>query len=191
MEITEELYAKDRAEWRDWLEKNHTDKKEIWLIYYKKHTGKPVVSYDASVEEALCFGWIDGILKRIDDEKYTRRFTPRRKRSVWARSNVERVARMMKEGRMTDAGLAIIPQAILEGKATEIIPVIPDIVPVPSELEEALAKNKKASDTWESLTPLRRKQYLFWIIRAKREETKARRIGELIKMLEAGRRDMM
>ncbi|MCK4757025.1 MAG: hypothetical protein KAS67_01090, partial [Thermoplasmata archaeon] len=70
MEITEEFYAKDRAEWRAWLEKNHDKKKEIWLIYYKKHTGKPVVSYDASVEEALCFGWIDGTIKRVDDEYY-------------------------------------------------------------------------------------------------------------------------
>ncbi len=191
MEITEEFYAKDRAEWRAWLEKNHDKKKEIWLIYYKKHTGKPVVSYDASVEEALCFGWIDGTIKRVDDEYYVRRFTPRRKKSVWAKSNVTRVARMIKEGRMTDAGLAIIPQAVLEGKATENIPVIPDKIPVPPELKKALANNKKASVAWKSLSPLRQKQYLFWAQNAKREETRFRRIKELIKMLEAGRRDMM
>ena len=99
MEITETFYAKTRKEWRTWLEKNHDSKKEIWLIYYKKHTGKPNVPYDESVEEALCFGWIDGILKRIDDERYARRFTPRRKGSIWAPSNVERVANMIKEGK--------------------------------------------------------------------------------------------
>ena len=191
MEITETFYAKTREEWRAWLEENFDKKKEIWLIYYKKHTGKPNVSYDESVEEALCFGWIDGILKRIDDERYTRRFTPRRKGSVWAPSNVKRVADMIKEGKMTDAGLAIIPKAVLEGKAMGYTPVIPDDIPVPEDLEKVLAMNEKARDTWDSFASSHRKQYLYWINDAKGDDTKARRISKLVKMLEAGEKRLM
>jgi len=191
MEITQTFYAKNREEWRAWLEKNHVKKKEIWLIYYKKHTGKPNVSYDESVEEGLCFGWIDGILKRIDDEKYTRRFTPRRKGSIWAPSNVKRVAMMIKEGKMTDAGLGIIPETVLEGKAIGYTMMTPDDIPVPENLEKALAMNEKARDTWDSFSPSHRKQYLYWINDAKRDDTKLRRIDKLVKMLEAGEKWLM
>ena len=87
MRLTKELYVTNREDWRAWLEQNHATEKEVWLLYYKKHTGKPTIPYDDAVEEALCFGWIDSTVKRIDDEKYTQKFTPRNDRSVWSESN--------------------------------------------------------------------------------------------------------
>ncbi len=191
MEVGETTTAKDRAAWRRWLRKNHAKKKEIWLIYYKKNSGKPSVAYDQSVEEALCYGWIDGLLKSIDEEKYTRRFTPRRKNSIWAQSNVARVHRMIKEKKMTDAGLAIIPQAVLDGKATEGPPVVPKHIPELEDLTAALAKNKKARENWAKFPPSHRKIHLHWINDAKRPETRERRIKKTVEMAESGEKRPM
>jgi uncharacterized protein YdeI (YjbR/CyaY-like superfamily) len=109
MEIGETLLATSRLEWREWLAQHHRDCREIWLIYYKKTSGKTGITYEESVEEALCFGWIDGAIKGIDSETYAGRFTPRRPKSPWSDSNRERVARLLREGRMTEAGLAVLP----------------------------------------------------------------------------------
>jgi uncharacterized protein YdeI (YjbR/CyaY-like superfamily) len=109
MEIGETLLVTTRHEWREWLEQHHHEHKEIWLIYFKKTSGKAGISYEESVEEALCFGWIDGAIKGIDLEKYAGRFTPRRAKSPWSDSNRERVARLIRDGRMTEAGLAVLP----------------------------------------------------------------------------------
>lgn len=188
MEIGETLYVKEREAWRTWLEKNHYRKMEIWLIYYKKHTGKPGIPYDDSVEEALCFGWIDSTVKRIDDEKYVRRYTPRRPKSVWSVSNMKRVHRMIEEGRMTEHGLAKIPEEVLEGKVQE--QVVPEVLPTPPELEKALAGNPKARKNWERFAPSHRKMYIHWILDAKRQETRQRRIKKLITMAEENKRTM-
>lgn len=104
IEITDKFYPKIRADWRKWLTKNHYLKKEIWIVYYKKHTKKPTIAYQDAVDEALCFGWIDGIDKRIDDERYAQRFTPRAKKSSWSEGNVKRYAMLLKQGLMTKAG---------------------------------------------------------------------------------------
>ena len=105
MEIGETLFFTNRQDWRKWLEKNYEDKKEIWLIYYKKHTKKPTIHYEDAVEEALCFGWIDSTVKRIDEEKHAQRYTPRNLKSVWSKQNINRVKKMIKEGKMTNLGL--------------------------------------------------------------------------------------
>ena len=110
MDIGETLLVTSRQEWRNWLSQHHAGHKEIWLIYYKKSSGKSGISYEESVEEALCFGWIDGAIKGIDAETYAGRFTPRRAKSPWSASNRARVARLLQEGRMTDAGLAVLPE---------------------------------------------------------------------------------
>ena len=110
MEIGETLLVHSAAEWREWLVLHHAEKKEIWLIYYKKTSGKIGISYEESVEHALCFGWIDGAIKGIDKETYAGRFTPRRAKSPWSESNRERVARLLRDGRMTEAGLAVLPE---------------------------------------------------------------------------------
>ncbi len=97
MEITETLYVTDRTAWRKWLAANYKTKHEIWLVYYKKATGKPTIPYDHAVEEALCFGWIDGIEKRIDDERYAGRFTPRNPKTPYAESNQRRLRKLLAE----------------------------------------------------------------------------------------------
>lgn len=105
MIITQTYFAKDRQEWRSWLEKHYDKEKNIWLIIYKKHVEKSGVPYKDSVEEALCFGWIDSTTKRIDDEKYVQRFSPRKKISPWSAPNILLVKRLIADGKMTKAGL--------------------------------------------------------------------------------------
>ena len=110
MEIGETLYVTDRDDFRKWLEKNHKSKKEIWLIKYKKATRKPSLDYVEAVEEAICFGWIDGLEKGMDAERYALRFSPRRRKSNWTETNKERARKMIAEGKMTESGLATIPK---------------------------------------------------------------------------------
>jgi uncharacterized protein YdeI (YjbR/CyaY-like superfamily) len=114
VEIAETLYVTNRADWRSWLQINNQEKKEIWLVYYKKTTGKPTISYEDAVEEALCFGWIDSIEKTLDNERFAGRFTPRRKGSKWSESNILRLRKLFFEAKMTAAGIAVIPIEILE-----------------------------------------------------------------------------
>jgi len=114
MEIGETLYATSRRDFRKWLAKNCKKKEEIWLIFYKKYSGKPSISYDEAVEEALCYGWIDSQQKPIDAEKFARRFTPRKKGSNWAESNIKRALRMLSNGKMTQTGMALLPAEFLK-----------------------------------------------------------------------------
>ncbi len=176
-----------RDQWRRWLAANHATATELWLVFHKKHTGKSGLTYDEAVEEALCFGWIDGILKRIDSEKHTIRFCPRRKNSIWSERNKERVRRMVEAGRMTEAGLAKVRDAKENGqwdKAAER----EDVTAVPPELAEALAKDDRARRNFEKLAPSYRKQFLYWIGTAKRDETRGKRVAETVKMVRESRR---
>ena len=104
-------YIPTREEWRKWLEANHDRTDRIWLINYKKHTGKPSIPYNDAVEEALCFGWIDSLVRRIDDERYMQKYTPRKPKSTWSRHNVQRVEKMMAEGKMTSRGMELYDYA--------------------------------------------------------------------------------
>lgn len=109
MDIGEKLVVHSRGEWRDWLARNHIQRADIWLVFFKKGTGKRTVEYGESVEEALCYGWIDGQMKSIDGESYAIRFSPRRRRSRWSETNRAAALRLVREGRMTEAGLAVMP----------------------------------------------------------------------------------
>jgi uncharacterized protein YdeI (YjbR/CyaY-like superfamily) len=109
MEVGATVRVRSRAEWRKWLSRHHADRQEIWVIYYKKDSGKTGISYDDSVEEALCFGWVDGQTKGIDEISYAGRFTPRRPGSNWSPSNRERVRRLLRAGLMTEAGKRVLP----------------------------------------------------------------------------------
>ena len=122
MEITKKLYVKNRHAWRKWLKENHDKKNEIWLIYYKKNSGKPRIPYNDAVEEALCFGWIDGIEKGIDHERFAQRFTPRRPRSNLSATNVERIRRLILQKKMTKFGLRAISHAFDQKPKPFIIP---------------------------------------------------------------------
>jgi uncharacterized protein YdeI (YjbR/CyaY-like superfamily) len=108
MEITNSVYAKSSAEWRNWLEINHKIQNEVWLIFYKASTGIPSISYDDALDEALCFGWIDSLIQKIDEEKYARKFTLRKNTRKWSDLNKRRIEKLMQEGRMTQFGLAKI-----------------------------------------------------------------------------------
>ena len=180
-----QLYVKTRGEWRKWLSEHHQTERELWLVFFKKETGKPSIEYDASVEEALCFGWVDSIIKKIDAEKYARKFTPRKSESLWSDSNKKRVKKMIAEGRMTEFGLARIEEANRSGlwdKSPQ-----PDIsFEIPEEFECALQQNRKAQEFFQQLAPSYQKQYIAWIVVAKRQETREKRIKESIALLKKG-----
>ncbi len=179
--------AKNREEWRDWLIKNHARKKEIWLVYYKKHTGKPPIEYMDSVEEAICFGWIDGIKKRIDDERYSHRFTLRKAKSKWSPLNVKIAQQMIKEKKMTSFGLTFFEQRIEYDKEFLNTHTSNEIRFTP-EIEQILKSNKKAWHNYLKLAPSYKKQYVGWLTSAKREITKQNRLKEAIKLLEQNRK---
>lgn len=172
------IICKNRREWRSWLEKNHNSVKEIWLVYYKKHTKKPTVYYDEAVEEALCYGWIDSTVRTIDDEKYSQKFTPRNKKSNWSELNKSRVRKLINEGKMTPAGLEKLEGVNLNEACVEKTLVLS------SQFEQTLMSNKPAWTYFNSLAPSHRKQYTEWIMSAKREETQIKRLSEAIIMLE-------
>jgi len=176
------VHLTNRNDWRLWLKENHNREKEIWLVYYKKHTGKPRVPYDDAVEEALCFGWIDSIVRRIDDETYMQKFTPRKARSNWSDSNKKRVEALIGTGAMTKAGLEKIDVAKINGAWDNVITAARSFE-MPGELENALGKNKSAKDFFESLSPSCQRQYIGWIASAKKEVTKQKRIKEAMNLL--------
>ncbi len=140
MEIGKTLYVSDREQWRAWLAEYHDKEKEIWLIYYKKGSGKPRIPYNDAVEEALCYGWIDSIVKGIDDKKYTQRFTPRKPKSNLSAMNRERVHRLLEQGKMTAAGLAAIKHVFNPDEQ----PAEPEIAP---DIEQALQQDRV---TWRN-----------------------------------------
>jgi len=174
-----EVYFKSREEWHKWLEENHSKVKGIWLIYYKKVSGKPRVSYNDAVEEALCFGWIDGKIKRIDDDHYMQWFTPRRKGSRWSRLNINRVQRLIKDGLMKPEGLSVYEEGM---KKPELIYDMrsESVIPVPDDLMNALQDNSEALNNFLSSPPGSRKLYLLWLNDAKREETRKGRIAKIV-----------
>jgi len=172
----------NREAWRAWLTENHQTDKGLWLLIRKKHAGKSGLTYLEALEEALCFGWIDGILKRIDDEKHMVRFSPRRKNSIWSQHNKRRVRKLIEEGRMTPAGLTRIKDAKANGQWTKAA-VREDITVVPAELTEALAASEQARLNFENLAPSYRRQFIYWVAVAKRHETRRKRIAETIDLL--------
>jgi uncharacterized protein YdeI (YjbR/CyaY-like superfamily) len=167
--------VKSAAELRRWFEKYHASSPGIWLVVNKKGTPKPGVYYEEAVEEALCFGWIDGRLNPLDERRYKLMFSPRKPGGTWAPSNKERVGRLMAEGRMTEAGIAKIEDAKRDG-SWDALDAISDLV-TPPELERVLARNKTARETYESWTASYRERVIFWIESAKREETRAKRVA--------------
>jgi len=185
--VRDQRHFEGRDEWRMWLAENHATAKEIWLVFHKKHTCKAGLTYVEALEEALCFGWIDGILKRIDDEKHVIRFSPRRKNSIWSQQNKKRVRRLIREGRMTEAGLARVKEAKANGqwdKAT----LREDTTLVSPELMEALVKNEQARLNFEKLAPCYRKQFIYWISSAKRDSTREKRVVETVHLLSQNKR---
>lgn len=177
----------NREQWRNWLEENHAKQNEVWLVFSKQHTGKPSLSYNDAVEEALCFGWIDGVKRSIDEDHYMHRFTPRKSDSEWSESNKARAQRMLNADKMTPAGEKSIQLAKKNGRWTRRANVRTDFS-MPPELNQQLKKNAKAAAFFASLAPSYQRQYIAWIANAKRPETKQRRLDEAIKLLMNGKK---
>lgn len=179
MTAANEKYFKNREEWHKWLLANHQKEDEIWLVYYKKATGKPTISYEEAVMEALTFGWIDSTVNRIDDEKYKQRFTKRRKGSVWSETNLKRVQQLVKEGRMEKAGVAAAKD-VLSGRVGVEKGTFPE-AEMPKEFEKELKKDKTAWENFGKFPPSIKKAFYFWLTSAKQEETIKRRLVKAIK----------
>ena len=173
------------AELRAWLEANHATATEAWIGYYRKGTDKRSISYAESVEEALCFGWIDGISYRVDDEVTANRFTPRRTGSYWSAVNIGRVERLLTEGRMAQAGIAAYEKR--DASADARYSYENRAADLPADMLARLRADEAARRYWDGQTPSYRRTAAFWVTSAKQEATRQRRLAQLIADAAAGR----
>ncbi len=178
-----QVTCKDRDSWREWLDANGQSVREVWLVFHKKHTGRQSVTYEASVEEALCVGWIDSLVKRLDDERYARKFTPRKDTGKWSESNRKRMQRLVASGRMTEAGLAKFAPIVQSNTGASN-----KTLKVPGFLKEALAKDQRAQEFFDHLAPSYRRNIIAWIGSAKRVETREKRLKETLGLLREGKK---
>jgi uncharacterized protein YdeI (YjbR/CyaY-like superfamily) len=178
------VLARTVDEWREWLAEHHQSESEVWIIFHKRHTGVASIDYSDALDEALCFGWVDSLVKRLDDRRYARKFTPRRADSRWSTANRKRYAALKASGRLQRAGLERPPTDRTYGAR-------PPRLELPSRLppyiQAALTKRPAARRTFEALPPSQRRRYVAWIDSARRDETKARRLKEAIRLLAAGK----
>lgn len=168
-----ECYAKDRKEWRMWLRKNHNKERKVYLIKYKRHTGKPAPSHRESLEEALCFGWVDTTVKRLDDERYRRCFVKRTEKSRWSDATISYAKDLIKKRKMTKAGLKMYKMGLKKLTIDHNLPKNPE---TPEDLQKQLNKSKKAKEFFANLAPSYKRFYLYQIFNAKRPETRKKRI---------------
>lgn len=171
----------DRKAWRSWLDSHSFNKSEAWLVIRKKHSALPGLSLADAVEEALCFGWIDSTLNTLDDQTYLLRFSPRKPNSVWSIINIHRVEKLQRSGHMTEVGLAAVQAAKENGQWQAAIDR-ENTDKIPSELEVALRRMKGATEAYLNLPSSKRKQYIYWLQNAKREETRQKRIAEIVRL---------
>jgi uncharacterized protein YdeI (YjbR/CyaY-like superfamily) len=166
------------ARWRKWLADHHASESEVWLVFHKQHTGHPGVAYLDALDEALCYGWIDSLVKRLDDDRYARKFTPRKPRSRWSAINIKRYAELEKAGRIKAAGMARSPA---DGRTYDSMQHVPERIP--SSIAKGLKASPQAWSFFKTLTPREQRMYLGWIWVAKKDETKQRRMKEAIRLL--------
>lgn len=174
----DQYYAADRASWRQWLVHNHAASRGVWLVYDKAVAGKRRLSYDDIIDEAVSFGWIDSLTRSLDAERAMLYFSPRKPKSPWSRSNKERVARLVKEGLMTEAGLAIVEAAKSDG-SWDVYDAVEQLA-IPSDLEAALADDKAAGQNFAAFSASNKKQLLWYVASAKRPETRQKRIAQIV-----------
>ncbi|MBC8351858.1 MAG: YdeI/OmpD-associated family protein [Planctomycetes bacterium] len=184
--VSKPRFFKNAAAFREWLEKNHATASELFIGYYKKHTDRFNYSWAETVDEALCFGWIDGIRRRIDDDRYMIRFTPRKQRSIWSDVNFRRVSELKKLGRMHAAGIAAFnARDAAKSKQQETTRRDPKL---DADYEKTFRKNKKAWEFFQSQPPGYRRTAIFWIMSAKKPKTREKRLNTLIEDSKNGRR---
>ncbi len=177
---TPNFHAKSQKEWRNWLIKNHESKDFIWLIIYKKDSDIPSIYYPEAVDEALCFGWIDSKPNKRDAQSYYQYFAKRNPKSNWSKVNKEKVARLIAKGSMADAGLKMVELAKETGTWQALDGV--DKLKEPSEMLDLFKKNSIAQTHWNAFPKSVRKGILEWILNAKKEETKLKRIWETVEL---------
>jgi len=182
MKIPDHPYHfQNKDKWRAWLQENHATHKEAWLVIIKNHVTEPGVFYVEAVEEALCFGWIDGAMKSAADEFYFLRFSPRKRGSIWSLSNQKRVEQLIAQGKMTEAGMARVREAQANGEWDADI-AREDTSSLPGDLKRALERNAEAQVHFEKYPVSQKKQFLHWILSAKRDKTRQKRIQETVEL---------
>ena len=180
---------KTAAEWRTWLTRNGAGEKEIWLAYYKKGCGKKSVTYQEALDEALCYGWIDSVVRTLDAERYQQRWTPRKPTSIWSARNKARLAELEAAGRMSEAGRAAVRIARKNGSWDKLnaIERIDRGGGLPDEVLAAISARPELREKFEALSPSKKKMLSYWLASAKRPETRERRIAELDDIIADGR----
>lgn len=179
-------FFKSPKDFRRWLENNHANKQELWVGYHKKSSGEPSINWPESVDEALCFGWIDGIRKSVDDFRYTIRFTPRRRGSIWSAVNIKRAQKLSDKGLMKPAGMAAF-KARKENRSG-IYSYEQRSATLDGQYERRLKKNKAAYDFFYAQPPSYRKAIGWWVVTAKQEGTRLKRLDKLIRESQRGKR---
>lgn len=176
------LDLRARKDWRSWLKKHHASESGVWLVFHKRHTRTACIGYADAVEEALCLGWVDSLIKRLDESRYARKFTPRSDNSRWSTINRKRYSDLKARGLLAEPGLKR-PPTERSGDASAVSPKV-----IPPYIRKRLQANARAWRYFESLAPSYRRAFIAWIDAAKREETRERRIREAIRLLAAGQK---
>jgi uncharacterized protein YdeI (YjbR/CyaY-like superfamily) len=182
LQQVERFYATDRTAWRTWLEQKHATSTGVWVVYDKGATGRRTLSYDDIVDEALCFGWIDSLPRSLDEKQSMQYVSPRKPKSPWSKLNKQRVARLSDAGLMTDAGLAVVAAAKADGSWTSY-DAVEELV-VPQDLATALAENTTAEGNFHAFSASNKKQILWYVVSAKRPETRKKRIRQIVSAAE-------
>ncbi len=192
MKEPEYLHFINRSEFRNWLQKYHDLNTGIWMIFYKKHTTTPTINYSDALEEALCFGWIDSLIKKIDNNKYARKFTPRTNTKKWSEINKKKVIGLIRNGKMTQAGLIKIDEYLRTGTISlpsdKSEPQEIKEPQVPGFITEALISNEPAFKNFNNLAPTYQRHFVLWITSAKKEETVRKRLQESIGLLKENKK---
>ncbi len=183
------LYAKTREEWQRWLQRNHLSEPEIWLLFFKKEVKIETINYDEPLDLALCFGWIDSLVKRIDERKYARKFTPRKPGSIWSKPNKLRMERLIKDPRMTNRGAKLFRERTSEISFEEKFKA--NELHFPNEFLTAIKMNERAWQNFQALSSSYKRQYRMWITGAKRDETRDRRIKEDVALISKNVKSLM
>lgn len=177
------LYFKNAQEWREWLHENHSISIGVELVFYKVESTKESMRWEEAVQVALCYGWIDSTVRKIDDEKRKQSFGPRKDKSVWSKLNKSYIEKLIAENLMHESGLAKIEIAKQNGSWTSLDAV--ENHEIPEDLQQAFYNNKVAFTNYQNFSKGYRKSYLYWLNQAKREQTRKTRIEEIIKLCEA------
>ncbi len=176
------LDLRSRRQWRNWLRKHHDSDSVIWLVFYKPRTAEKSISYDDAVEEALCFGWIDSLVKRLDEDRYARKFTRRKPESRWSTINRQRYLKLKARGLLAAPGLRRAPTERSGDQPR------PSLSAIPSYLEDRLKADRRAWNYFEQLVSCWRRAYIAWVDSAKREATKEKRLREAVRLLASGKK---